>query len=188
MGGSLEYKEIKSMNMQHGTKCHENIEMFVETGTYKADTTLEMSKLYKNVFTTEIHKGLWEAAIIRAEKEQVSNIAFLLGDSLTLLQHIAPKASKGAVFFLDAHISGSDSSWNGNNRVPLLEELNVIARCKIGASLFILDDLRFWKGEQKAAWDWAHISQESVLNIFKKNNINVTSYTKYNDRFWVWTN
>ena len=58
--------------------------------------------------------------------ENLSNIFFLLGDSLEKLPCIMPKVLDGAVFFIDAHISGGDSGWNQKIRVPLIEELDII--------------------------------------------------------------
>ena len=54
MGGSLEYSDLK--NATDG-RSHANIKNFVETGTYKGDTTLMVAKHYENVYTTEIHEG-----------------------------------------------------------------------------------------------------------------------------------
>ena len=185
MGGSLTYDEIH--NATKGRK-HSYIKNFVETGTYMADTTLLAAKHYDNVFTTEIDTRRYEQSKKRAEDEGVTNIDFLFGDSIELLETIAPQVTDGAIFFIDAHISGSDSGWNGKIRVPLMEELSVILKHKIGPSVFILDDIRFWKGHEKEAWDWSDISTEKVVKLFIDNGYDIATYYESNDRFFVLTN
>ena len=121
----------------------------------------------------------------RANEEEVNNINFYLGDSLDCLPEIALKVRTGAIYFIDAHISGGDSSWNGKNRVPLIEELDIIISEPIGPSVFILDDLRLWKTIK--AWDWEHITNESIIKKLKDKGIKIASYFEQNDRFFVFT-
>lgn len=179
MGGFLTLEEI------YEAKNHNNIKYFVETGTYKADTTILASKFFDRVFTTEIHPGLHSKAIQRALKEDIKNITFYLGDSSYLLKNaIVPQVIDGAVFFLDAHISGSDSGWNGTDRVPILKELEAVLDQNVGKSVFIVDDLRLWK---QKVWDWSHVTNEIMLEEFKKRNIDVVKSYEKNDRFYIFT-
>ena len=179
MGGSLLYEEF-SANMNN----YKNIKYFVETGTYKADTTIAMSSHYDHVYTTEIHEGLYETSKKRAEDAGITNITFLRGNSIELLYDIVPKVLAGAVFFIDAHISGGDSSWNGVQRVPIMEELDVILSHKIGPSIFIIDDLRLWKD---GVWDWAHVTNIDIVKLFIERGFKVKSFYEKNDRFYVFT-
>lgn len=184
MGGSLQFEEIQEAT--HG-RTHQNIKNFVETGTYKGDTTLMAAQHFEKVFTTEIFEPLHLETRKRAEDSGVSNITFLLGDSVDLLKEIVPQVLDGAVFFIDAHISGPDSGWNGAVRVPLMEELSIILEHKLGPSLFIIDDVRFWDGKKNEAWDWKHISTEKVIELFEKYDYDVLAYYESNDRFFVLT-
>lgn len=94
------------------------------------------------------------------------------------------KLEGGSIYFIDAHISGSDSGWNQTDRVPVFEELNVILSYKLKPSIFIIDDLRLWKNN---IWDWSHITNEKLLSFFQEKGVNVwTSYEK-NDRFFILT-
>jgi len=185
MGGPLTYEEIKEAT--NGRK-HSNIRNFVETGTYKGDTTMLAAAHYENVYTTEICYERYEESKKRAEDAGVTNIDFLFGDSIELLEIIAPKVTDGAVFFIDAHISGQDSSWNGSERVPLMNELEVILKYNVGPSVFIIDDLRFWRGKEQEAWDWSEISTEKVVKLFVDNGYDIASFYESNDRFYVLTN
>jgi hypothetical protein len=183
MGGSLTEDEFKTINIKNN-----KIKNFVETGTYHADTTLMAAKHYDHVYTTEIVDKLFTDSKKRAEDEHVTNIDFLFGDSVELLDIIMPKIKDGAVFFLDAHQSGSDTSYNKKQLVPLLEELKKIFSYELGPSVFILDDLRFWKDQSITAHDWAHISTPNVIRLFVENGKEVDDFYEFNDRFWVFTN
>lgn len=181
MGGSLTYAELQEASRND---AHQNIKYFVETGTYRCETTLLAAKHYEHVYTTEIHEGLHNESKQRAEREGVSNITFLLGDSTKLLSSITEKVKEGAVFFIDAHISGADSGWNGVHRVPIYEELEQILPHKVGPSVFIFDDLRLWKS---GTWDWAHITSTGIVQKFLLAGYRVLSAYEKNDRFFVLT-
>jgi hypothetical protein len=185
MGGSLKETEIINCIKQIDPK-YKNIKNFVETGTYKADSTIMASKHFENVYTIEIFEQLYEESKTRAKNEGITNITFYLGDSLDKLKEITPKVLDGAVFFIDAHISGHDSGWNGTTRVPIFEELDIIlSNPDLGPSVFIVDDLRLWKTIK--AWDWAHITNESIIQKFKDKNIKVSLQFENDDRFYVFT-
>ena len=173
MGGSLKYEEITSAT---NTKFSN----FVETGTYKAETTLMASEHFSAVYTIEIVKELYEYSKHKAQQASKNNITFYLGDSITHLPSIIPKVLDGAVFFIDAHQSGADTSNNGKH-VPLLDELKIILSHRIGKSLFIFDDVRFWIDGDKTAWDWIGISTQGIINEFFVHNYHVEKFFIKND-------
>lgn len=173
MGGSLKFEEIRDY-----LPIINNPNFFVETGTYKAVTTMEMAKHFKIVFTTEINKKLYEES--KEKAKEIKNIGFLLGDSVKLLDNIMPKVKDGAVFFLDAHQSGSDTSNNGVKHVPLFEELDTILKYDLGPSLFIIDDYRLFN----KFWDWEGITVSSILKKFEEKR-KVTSNFVENDRLYI---
>lgn len=181
MGGSLKSQEIIDIKTRDKYK---NIKNFVETGTYKADTTILASTHYDNVYTTEIHEPLFVESKLRAQSEGVNNIKFYLGDSLNNLPAIMSELVGGSVFFLDAHISGNDSSWNGFIRVPLVEELNIILKYKLDPSVFIFDDLRLWKTVK--AFDWVHITNDYLIQIIQSSGFKIVESYEKDDRFYVY--
>jgi hypothetical protein len=182
MGGSLNEDEFTMMKR----KCP-GIKNFVETGTYKCDTTFAAAKHYDKVYTTEIVEKLYSDGKKMAEALNILNVDFMLGDSVELLDIIMPKVKEGAVFYLDAHQSGPDTGNNQKQQVPLIEELEKIFSYELGPSVFILDDLRFWKDKTQQAWDWEHISTNGIIKMFLKNNKKVDDFYEDNDRFWVIT-
>lgn len=180
MGGSLTPEEISEIRK---SDRYNKIKYFVESGTYKGDTTSLVSPLFDQVYTIEIHEGLYKEAISRFKQENLENITCLLGNSLDLLGEVSSKVSDGAVFFLDAHISGSDSSWDGVHRVPIYEELDAILQHRLGPSVFVIDDLRLWV---QGTWDWSHVTNEGIIKKFLDKEYHVLSYYEKNDRFYVY--
>lgn len=180
MGGSLTYDELV---VYLSWEYYKNIKNFVETGTYKGETTLMAAKKFDNVYTTEIVHNLHEHSKNRALSEGVTNIEFMLGDSVELLKIICPQVIDGCVFFLDAHQSGGDTSNNGKNHVPLFQELDVILSHKIAPSIYIIDDLRLFD----KFWDWAGITPETIVDKFKEHGYEVNACFSQNDRFYVLT-
>ena len=185
MGGSLIYEELEEMfKIYPFFKCIKN---FVETGTYKGDTSIMASAHFDKVFTMEIMETLYSESKERAKKEGIQNISFYLGDSLNSLTEIMPNIKDGAVFFIDAHQSGPDTGNNQKQRVPLYEELDIILSYELGPCVFIFDDVRFWKDQGEQVWDWEHISTDLVLKRFQDKKEIIDSYVK-NDRFFVLAN
>ena len=184
MGGPLEYSEIISACPQY--EHYREIEYFVETGTYKGDTVISLSNHFKELYTMEIVPELFNSSKNRADKAGIENIRFLQGDSVQLLSNLPEHINKGAVFFLDAHQSGQDTSNNGMH-VPLLEELDVILRRNLDPSLFVFDDTRFWKNHEKSAWDWEQVCIGTILTKFLNAGFGIYSAFEKNDRFFVLT-
>jgi hypothetical protein len=185
MGGSLQYEEILEIYRKY--PAFKKITSFVETGTYKGDTSLMAAKYFEKVFTMEIVEELYLGSKERATREGVTNITFYLGDSLDNLPKILPQIKEGAVFFIDAHQSGPDTSNNKKQLVPLFEELDIILTQELGPSLFIFDDVRFWKYQSQSAWDWAHISDKKILERFGHHDKDIIDFFISNDRFFVLT-
>jgi hypothetical protein len=191
MCGNLTEKEIRNCKT---TTEHKNIKNFVETGTYKADSTILAAKQFENIFTIEIVENLFKEAVIKAGGKlpnipllkgtsvQVKNINFSLGDSTQILNTITHQVSDGAVFFIDAHQSGADTGNNGK-WVPLFEELNIILSHKIGPSVFIFNDLRLFDKH----WDWKGINCNKIIEVFQKHKYPILKSYTQNDRFYVLT-
>ena len=164
MGGSLKIDEILMIP--------KNFDIFVETGTYHGKTTCIASPFFKIVCTIEIDEKLYNFS--KNNFKIFPNIISYFGDSVNILPKIINKYSK-IVFFLDAHISGRDSSWNSEHPVPLLKELQIISRKQESKNfLIIIDDFRLW-----SLWG---ITIEKILNFFPKYQ----KHFIHEDRFWIY--
>jgi predicted O-methyltransferase YrrM len=95
------------------------IKIFIETGTYKGYTTRMASKHFDQVYTFEIVEELIREAVQLGAQEGCANIKYFLGDSVQLLTILVPQLTQPTMFFLDAHISGPESGFNGKELVPL---------------------------------------------------------------------
>lgn len=175
MGGSLTEEELGDVISKAP-----GLTVFVETGTYHGSSTSVAAKLFDRVFTIEINRALYEKSFDRFVKEGTlgKKVFPLLGDSVLLLPQIMDAIKGPALFFIDAHQSGSDTSNNGIC-VPLYEELKaIIAKAEPG-SVYIIDDVRLFS----AAWDWEGITPSKILEKIGKVK---DSYVK-DDRFYVFT-
>ena len=179
----MKYEELLEFYKKY--PAFKSVSNFVETGTYKGDTSLMAAEHFDKVFTMEIVEDLYRGSMERAAREGVTNVSFHLGDSLEVLPKILPQVEDGAVFFIDAHQSGPDTGNNQKHLVPLFEELDLILSRDLGPSVFIFDDVRFWEGQRQPAWDWAHISVKKILDKFEGLFV-IDSFVS-NDRFFVLT-
>lgn len=101
-------------------KVKYGISTVIETGTYKADTTLWLAEHFDIVYTVEVNETYHQIAEQRLAG--IKNVSLSLGDSVEFLNDIKDACGPDSIVFLDAH-------WYKN---PLLGELEVLARngCK----------------------------------------------------------
>lgn len=96
---------------------------FVETGTFRGDTAHWASGHFEEVCTIELSPEYHAAALRRfADNKRVRPLA---GNSPEVLAALMPTIVGPAIFWLDAHWSGMDTSGRGKE-CPLLEELEAI--------------------------------------------------------------
>lgn len=159
---------------------------FIETGTFKGDTTVEASKLFNHVISIELKDSLFYDA--QSRFRNVKNIQLFKGESSSVLRDVLDKIHADAVFFLDAHWAG-DLSTRTRKDTPLIDELSVIKEKRIGyKDLIIIDDYG-WVGKKekivfKKEWkskyfpeggefiyDWTDISDDQIRKMFKGKEI-----------------
>lgn len=184
MGGSLKWEEIYEIYKKYPQ--YKTTKIFVETGTYKGETTRMASSHFEKIYTMEIKKDLYEESKNTGEKMGCKNITYFLGDSINILKVLVPLINDSAIYFLDAHISGSDSGFNGKQYVPLMEEINIILENNKNPCIYIIDDLRFFINDNKP-WDWAHISINNIKKLFEINKIKIFDDFAIDDRYVILT-
>ena len=175
MGGELKLCEIEEI-ARPVAKTN-----FVECGTYLGHTTLTASGIFEKVHTIEIMEPLYLLAQEMCKDR--TNIEFHLGDTCKILPELVQGLEGDTVFFLDSHQSGQDTGNNGK-WVPLLDELEIILSNLKNLDhkyIFIIDDVRLWSN----AWDWADISTDTVLEVFRRNGFNPMNSYEANDRFVI---
>ncbi|MBL8574014.1 MAG: class I SAM-dependent methyltransferase [Hyphomicrobiaceae bacterium] len=104
----------------------------VETGTYKAHSTLFFADRAKRVFTLELNPDFHAAAVAKLAGR--SNVSCLLGSSDEILagDALGLGGDDRIVFYLDAH-------WN--EHLPLRRELELI-RERYRNTIIVIDDFR----------------------------------------------
>ena len=95
---------------------------FVETGTYRGDTSAMAMHLFEKVYTIEVDSNLYYNAIRRFNG---SNVEVLNGDSIDVLGQLLPNINSRIIFWLDGHNSGPGTGV-GKIDFPILEELKQI--------------------------------------------------------------
>ena len=122
---------LKSYSNQ--IKKLEEIDIFVETGTFFGDSALAFSEYFDSVFTVELLPSADKSQRYKEIQQTTTNIKFIFGNSGDVLKDILSNIeNKRCVFLLDAH--------NGNSS-PLREELNAILHySKINDHVIIIDD------------------------------------------------
>jgi hypothetical protein len=116
------------------------LDTFVEGGTFKGGTALEMAGLFDKVLTIEKSEAMYSEA--RQRLEPVGNVVQLLGDTRDHLADIV-RHSDNVLFWLDAHWSGGKTYGEGDE-CPLLEELRIIFESSVSNYVVLVDDARLF--------------------------------------------
>ena len=117
-----------------------NPTIFIETGTYLGNTTLNAIEFFKEIHTIELSMPLYQKASERFKN--VENITTYHGDSSEVLKQVLPKMHGKILFWLDAHCSGGITA--GEGRDPLMDEIRAIRVNRIKNAVILIDDIRGW--------------------------------------------
>jgi len=119
-----------------------NINILIETGTYKGDMVYAMKTSFKKIYSIELGFDLWKQACNRFKNQE--NISILQGDSGKVLVDLVPQINERALFWLDGHYSSGITS-RGEKECPVFEELGSILNARFNHVLLI-DDARCFIG------------------------------------------
>lgn len=114
---------------------------FIETGTYKGDTTAKAAQYFKYVHSIELGTDLYEQARNRFKWQ--SRVGLYQGDSAQVLPTVLKKIKGKTLIFLDAHFSLFDTA-QGNQNTPIITELEVIRKSGVKDAIIIIDDMRMF--------------------------------------------
>lgn len=175
----LRSREPESMSLENTfltmIKSASNINVFIETGTYKGDTTIIASSIFKPkqkkpcVHSIELSDQLFQNAQERFKNDQ--NIRLYHGDTLKILPEILRNITDRAIIFLDAHYSLGETA-QGSFNTPILAELEIIKHSHHHDSLLIVDDIRMFdlpiadvKGTFMEGYPTLNMIVEKILEI-----------------------
>jgi len=177
MAKSLSIDEVKKIM---GSKAgFQNIDVFVETGTFLGATVKNVCRYFKEVHTIELSKELYQKA---KSKFRALPINFHFGDSRFIINELASKIQKSVVWFLDAHWSHGPTAGNekGQVHVPLMDELKSIVERNF-SDLIIIDDVRLFGTNKKE--DWSNVSYAGIINMLQSRDYEVEML---NDRMLIY--
>ncbi|MBM4112889.1 MAG: hypothetical protein FJ253_05865 [Phycisphaerae bacterium] len=114
--------------------------IFVETGTYKGDTTRWAAKHFEAVHTIERAANLYD--LCSAELRAIKGVTPHLGDSRRVLPGIVRDlGDRTAVVWLDGHWSGAETA-GAEDECPLLDELACLSNR--ANDIILIDDARMF--------------------------------------------
>lgn len=116
------------------------LEEFVETGTYRGDTTAWAAEHFLRVTTVELSPEFHAAAVARFQGNAA--VRTLHGSSAAMLRDVVPTLAGPALFWLDAHWSGLDTAGR-EAECPLLAEIAAIDRAPFEHAVLV-DDARLF--------------------------------------------
>ena len=119
-------------------------ELFIETGTFRGDTIKAMllNGNFKGLWTIDTERDRAEHAQKRFSAH--SKVHCLYGDSGLLLPQIMSKIHEPALFWLDAHYSGTKTA-GGIVSTPIEKELDtVLNHEKAKKHIILIDDARWF--------------------------------------------
>ena len=117
-----------------------DVNVFVETGTNRAETAIWASANFKRVFTIEAYEPLYRQALQASGDHK--NIQFLHGDSRTHMKALLSSLANPAIFWLDAHWCG-EQSFGTTEECPVIGELKLLNASKV-AHIVLIDDARLF--------------------------------------------
>jgi len=144
--------------------------VFIETGTFKGEGVRRaISAGFKKIYSIELSEKLYRGASAKFNKEIKSGQVVLFnGDSTKLLPVILEKIEVRVTFWLDAHFCFGETA-RGDVDVPLLKELDSIARHPIRTHTILIDDVRLF-GTKRDNSDWSEIMLSEVIAKIKQIN------------------
>lgn len=131
------------------------LNVFVETGTANGDTPAALVDDFEALYTIEVGKAQWQAAVDRFKNEP--KVACLHGDSGEHLPKVVAELDdQRALFWLDGHYCGGDRA---EKDTPILEELAAIFSTGVD-HVILIDDARLFEGmSHYGEHDWPHIDE-----------------------------
>jgi hypothetical protein len=115
--------------------------IFVETGTYRGDMLEAMKNRFEKLYSIELNHDSYLAAKTRFAQDL--HVEILHGDSGEKLKEIMPVLSGPALFWLDGHYSGGETS-KGPLDTPIMAELDHILSAPDLGHVIVIDDARLF--------------------------------------------
>lgn len=157
--GENKYEYSPTHDLIKKVQSSNNIQIFVETGTFIGNTLIGLHQFFHKLYSIELDKGIYRLA-----KKRLSgypNVEIVQGDSAKQLSRILKAISEPAIFWLDAHYS-SGVTGLGELQTPVLRELKAIFDHPVKNHYILIDDVKDFNGLN----DYPTV--EEILNFINK--------------------
>ncbi len=154
------------------------LSIFVETGTFKGDTTIACIDYFEQLYTIELSEELYEAS--KRRFVNAPSVTLYHGDSaIRLLQLRDILQNKSVLYWLDAHWCAATDTAGEKSQCPLLQEINAIAALNSN-SLIIIDDARLFlcapvAPHEISQWPQLHEIIKALFDISSKHRITIVN-------------
>lgn len=119
------------------------LDTFIETGTFKGDMVWAQKDFFRQLYSIELSKELFEQA--RTRFRNFDHVHLLHGDSSDKIVDALSQTSSSALIFLDGHYSGGVTAM-GVSECPIFAELNHIFASP-HRHFVLIDDARLFVGK-----------------------------------------
>ncbi len=129
------------LNLVTALRTQLPLKVFVETGTFRGDTTAAVANSFPEIHTVEFSRAIFDQTAERLRG--LANVNMIFGSSPDALLQMREKLkSESVLYWLDAHWCGGSTSGE-QYECPLLAELSAIAALN-EKSVILVDDARFF--------------------------------------------
>lgn len=146
---------------------------WVETGTYRGDTTAFLAKLGGRVISLEPDDGLYSKTSRRFVGDD--RVTLLHGTSESLFIDVVASVKGPVCFWLDGHYSGP-GTFLADSPTPVSWELEVIARNlgRLSDVAVLVDDFREFPSRERIAGDESYPTREALVSWAVANSLDWT--------------
>lgn len=135
----LQAEERRHILSKYGKEWGLNV--FIETGTNRGETPEALMHQFRDLYTIELDKRMWQIACGLFEG---TNVRCLYGDSAEVLPQILQEITEPALVWLDGHYSGPGTA-HGTISTPIRDELKILLSDG-RPHVILVDDARIFEG------------------------------------------
>ncbi len=120
------------------------LKLFIETGTFMGETTAACRDIFSGLMTIELDQTLYENACRKFEHDR--HVSVYQGDSGEIIETVLKNIRQPCLFWLDGHYSEGITA-KGELNTPIINELRHILTHSINGHAILIDDARYFTGE-----------------------------------------
>lgn len=175
--GYIEFSMPREIVLKFKNKS--GIKNFVETGTFRGNTSFWAAQHFEKVYTIEIDPEISRETASKADCP--SNIEFFVGNSKEVLPKVVGQLDGNSVFWLDGHWCNV-AELGKDMECPLMDEIHALRNLK--DSVILIDDARAFLGPLPPPHDntqWPRIDEIFLLlkSYFPANLVTIADDVIY---------